>query len=167
MEVIIKPAPVPAKILIDEMMQPYFAELEQFAEIGTNEDGRDEYAFLDNYWSEPESRCPFLIEVDGAVAGFVLVSMHSRLGDAHTRSISEFYISPTYRHSGAGTQAARQTILMFAGKWEVGVLEQNLPARAFWKHVFEIDAVTDLTVHSGIWKGPVYSFRVTRPTAKG
>lgn len=158
MNVVIQPAPVDAKSLIEDMLQPYFAELEQFASIGTNEHGRYEYDYLDAYWSEPGARHPFLVKVDGNIAGFTLVNQYSRLGNPASHSIAEFYVCPEFRWSGVGTEVAAQTFGLFPGSWEVGVLEQNLPARRFWDRVIHGLASGDVQVHNDVWKGPVFSF---------
>lgn len=160
MNVEIEQAPMESKPLIEEMMQDYFAELENYAPIGRNDQGRYEYPYLDDYWIETESRFPFLIRVDGEIAGFALVNTHSHLNVPGVRSMAEFCIAPSARRTGIGRRTAENLFRLFPGKWEVAVLEANVPARRFWRSVISSVAFGDVTEHSGVWQGPVFAFQI-------
>lgn len=164
MHLSIDAAPETSKVIIDEMMQSYFAELEHYSEIGTNTEGRYEYAYLDAYWLETEERYPFLIWLDGSTVGFVLVNRYSRLGNEGSYSVAEFYVAPDARRHSVGTRAAHQVFKRFPGRWEVGVLEQNLPARRFWEHAIRGLVGDTFVEHTNVWKGPVFSFSLDSST---
>lgn len=94
-------------------------------------DGRTEpYPYLDLYWEETE-RQPFLIEVDGAVAGLCLI--RDRDGGW---SIAEFWVRPDQRRSGVGRAAleavAERGRAAGAGHLEAKVHPDNHEALPFW-----------------------------------
>jgi predicted acetyltransferase len=102
-----------------------------FSEI----DGRDlgphgeyGYRYLDHYWTEPD-RHPFLVRVDGHLAGVVLV----RAGDPH--QFGEFFIVRKYRRLGTGRLAASETFRRFPGSWLVHEIAGNDAAALFWRAV--------------------------------
>jgi len=97
-------------------------------------DGRDlgphgeyGYPYLDHYWDPSESRHPFLITVDGEIAGCALV----RAGSPH--EFGEFFIVRKYRRRGVGTSAARSVLALFPGEWLVREIRGNDDAVAFWR----------------------------------
>lgn len=94
-------------------------------------DGRaDPYPYLDAYWTERE-RLPFLIEVDGELAGLCLV----RLRDGGW-SIAEFSVVPGQRRSGVGRAAiealATRARSAGANHLEAKVHPGNRQALPFW-----------------------------------
>lgn len=97
-------------------------------------DGRDlgphgeyGYPYLDHYWIESENRHPFVITVDGKIAGCALV----RAGDPH--EFGEFFIVSKYRRGGVGTAVAHTIFLEFPGAWLVHETPGNDAAVAFWR----------------------------------
>lgn len=101
-----------------------------FSEI----DGRDltvhgeyGYRYLDHYWIEGEDRHPFLVTVDGKIAGLALV----RAGAPH--EFGEFFIVRKYRRGGVGTVAAREIFKQFPGDWLVHEISGNDSAVVFWR----------------------------------
>jgi predicted acetyltransferase len=119
-------------------------------EIG--EDGRFGYATLDAYWGAP-GRYPFLVRVDGKLAGFALVAAQRILdGATPGHLIAEFFILRTYRRRGVGTAAAFQIFDAFPGLWWVGEHAANAPARAFWRAV--IDQYTCGAYREEMWREP-------------
>jgi predicted acetyltransferase len=113
-----------------------------FSEI----DGRDlgphaeyGYRFLDHYWLPGEDRHAFIIRVDGAIGGCVLV----RAGAPHR--FGEFFVVRKYRRSGVGTSVARMVFEMFPGEWLVQEVAGNEAAVAFWRRAIpcEFDEVVD------------------------
>jgi len=104
-------------------------------------DGRFGYPALARYWHD-EGRFPFLVWVEGRLAGFVLVSQGSRIrDDPRVWDMAEFFVLRRYRKRGIGAAVAREVWRRFPGEWEVRVLETNRPARAFWRAT--IGAFTD------------------------
>jgi predicted acetyltransferase len=77
----------------------------------------------------------FLVRVDSALAGFVLVRDGAHFAGEGTRDISEFFILRRHRRRGVGTETARRVFDKFRGKWEVTQLTRNVDAQAFWRRV--------------------------------
>ncbi|UVI33035.1 GNAT family N-acetyltransferase [Paenibacillus spongiae] len=127
------------KILIQRMLELYTHDFTEFLDIDLDENGLYGYPYLDLYWIEP-GRHPFLIQVSGKLAGFVLVRTISSDEDPiHT--IAEFFIVRKYRRQGIGKQAALKIFHLFPGRWRVDQVERNFPAQTFWRSV--ISSFTD------------------------
>ncbi|WP_316047604.1 GNAT family N-acetyltransferase [Planococcus glaciei] len=115
---------------------------------------------MDYYWAVP-GHFPFLIKVDGKLAGFALVReiTSAELQTSSYYKICEFFILRKYRKEGIGKQAAWYLFDLYPGTWEVAELETNLPAQKFWRNV--IAAYTNHH-YSEIWKtdwpGPIQRF---------
>jgi predicted acetyltransferase len=97
-------------------------------------DGRDlsaageyGYPYLDDYWAAGTDRHPFLILAEGRIAGCALV----RAGDPHR--FGEFFVVRKYRRAGVGTQAARDVLTRFPGRWDVHEVAGHDAAVAFWR----------------------------------
>ena len=102
------------------------------------DDGRFGYSTLALYWREP-GRHPFLVWVEGKLAGFVLVKRGSEVsGNDTVWDLAEFFVLRGFRRRGIGTQSAIDVWRRFPGLWEVRVMESNVPARDFWAHVISI-----------------------------
>ena len=90
------------------------------------------YPHFDRYWTEPESRWPYLLRLGSASAGFALV----RLKESDGRfEMAEFFVAPPYRRQGVGTAAARALIACHPGEWRVTQRAANVRAIAFWQRV--------------------------------
>lgn len=113
--------------MIDNLIQLYAHDFSEFQEIELNESGRFEYTPLPLYWTERE-RHPFLIKLDGKLAGFVLVKRETAVWD-----MAEFFVVRGCRRHGIGTIAAQAAWKQFPGPWEVRVMEANQTALAFWE----------------------------------
>jgi predicted acetyltransferase len=111
------------------------------------DDGVYGYRYLDAYWSEPD-RLPYLIRVDGELAGLALVS---RVGPV--LHVSEFLILPKFRRAGIGTEAARQVFAAHRGAWQVRQVANNDQATQFWRRAIpaafteEVDGQGTVTQH--------------------
>src|SRR5262249_37249926 len=112
-------------------------DFSEFMDLKLGTDGRFGYKHLPLYWQEP-NRYPFLIRVNGDLAGFVLVQRGSQIsGDAGVWDMAEFFIVRGHRRLRAGTRAAREVWKKFPGKWEVRVINRNQKAKAFWARAVE------------------------------
>lgn len=146
--------------ILQNLMELYQYDFSEFESEDVNEEGLYGYKYLDNYWTIP-GHFPFLIKVDGKLAGFALVR-EITLVDPHRSSyfkISEFFIMKKYRKEGIGKKTAFYLFDFFSGVWEVAELETNLPAQRFWRKV--ISEYTDnnfLEVQKDIWHGPIQLF---------
>ncbi len=79
------------------------------------------------YWSEADHH-PFLIKVDGRLAGLALVKTVSEVWD-----MAEFFILRAYRRRGIGIKVAHQVWRRFPGRWQVRVMDSNRTALTFWQ----------------------------------
>jgi predicted acetyltransferase len=99
--------------------------------IGAN--GRFGYEPLPLYWSEP-NRHPFLIRVDGKLAGLALVRRGSEIaGNQTIWDMAEFFVLRGCRRRGIGMLAAKEVSRRFPGSWEVRVMQSNVSAILFWE----------------------------------
>lgn len=128
-------APAEQQKTVANLLELYAHDFSEFIDLQLKPNGRFGYPDLSRYWSE-EGRFPFLVTVDGHLAGCVLVARGSRIGaDRWVWDMAEFFIVRRYRKRGIGVAVAHEIWRRFPGPWEVRVLESNLPARAFWRAV--------------------------------
>jgi predicted acetyltransferase len=128
------PATAEQQPTLANLLELYIHDFSEFhhQELGAN--GRFGYKNLSLYWLEPD-RHPFLLRLDGKLAGFVLVKRGSEfLGDEAVWDMAEFFILRAHRRSGVGTAAAHQVWKRFPGQWAVRVMESNHAAHNFWQH---------------------------------
>ncbi len=133
--VTLEPATAAARSIISNLMELYLYEFSAVDGRPIGEDGCYGYATLDAYWSEA-GRYPFLIKVDGRLAGFALV-MEQRILDGHSPGhlIAEFFVLRAYRRRGVGASIAAELFDRFPGPWWVSEHAGNAPALAFWRTV--------------------------------
>ena len=126
------PAAPEQEPVLANLLELYAHDFSEFIDLQLQSDGRFGYPRLSLYWQE-EGRLPFLVKVDGYLAGFVLVSRGSRVrDDPEVWDMAEFFIVRRYRKRGIGAAIAQEIWRRFPGAWEVRVLASNEPARAFW-----------------------------------
>lgn len=119
--------------ILANLLELYAHDFSDFVELELGADGRFGYDSLPLYWQDA-SRYPFLIKVDGQLAGFVLLRKGSQIsGDEDIWDVTEFFIVRGFRRRGVGMKAAHEVWKLFPGKWEVRVIDQNRKAKEFWK----------------------------------
>lgn len=107
-------------------------------------------------------RHPFFVEVDGQLAGFVVVDEASRFG--HTDApldVAEFFVLRRHRRAGVGRAVALAIFSRFRGVWEVRQVRANTAATAFWRRVIRdyTGREPDEQQHDDErWRGPVQRF---------
>jgi predicted acetyltransferase len=121
--------PIEEKSALAAMMQDYIVEMAQFVP-GVR--AGQAYEHFDLYWSEPNSRWPFWLNIDDAKAGFALVRR-----DKESMQIAEFFVARPYRREGIGVAAARRMIARYPGPWCITQRESNTIAIAFWHRVLD------------------------------
>lgn len=132
MDVRVIPAELNAKEIIRQLLEFNAYEFAAFfADAELDEHGRFGYRWLDHYWTEAD-RHPFIIRVDGRIAGMTLVRGTDQL------SIAEFLIMPQYRRRNVGLIAARQVFDLFDGEWSVHQVPGNDRATAFWRRAIPV-----------------------------
>jgi predicted acetyltransferase len=129
------PAAAEQAPVLANLLQLYAYDFSEFLDVGIGEDGKFTYHPLPLYWMEA-GRHPFLIRVDGKLAGFALVKKGSAFsGNENAWDLAEFFVLRGYRRRGIGTVAAHQLWTRFPGSWEVRVMQLNVSAQRFWKQV--------------------------------
>lgn len=123
------------KSALRNLLELYAYDFTEFIPDDVDQHGLYGYKYLDHYWTE-EGRHPFIIYIDGKIAGFVLVRRYyvSNLRD-YVFSIAEFFVMKKYRKQGVGKNVALRMFNLFQGIWEVAEVEENRPARAFWRKI--------------------------------
>lgn len=131
MNVEVLPATLTDKPVLRRLLQLYLYDFTEFVAADLDEHGEYPYRYLDHYWApnEGEERLPYLIRVDGRLAGFALVRRPT--GGAYR--MAEFFVLRMYRRHGVGRIAALHLFRMLGGDWQVAELAANLPAQAFWR----------------------------------
>lgn len=121
--------------IVANLINLYLFEFSDVDGRDIGDDARFQYAALPAYWIE-EGRHPFLIRVDGQLAGFALVA-ERRVFDPGVpgHEMVEFFVLRKYRRRHVGEQAAWQLLDRFPGPWVVPQHHLNLAAHAFWRAV--------------------------------
>jgi predicted acetyltransferase len=141
------PAAPDQEPVVANLLELYSHDFSEFHEIELGADGKFGYISLPLYWREPNRR-PFLIRVDGKLAGFVLAKRGSEVsGDETIWDMAEFFVVRRYRRRGIGTFVAHELWREIPGRWEIRVMESNRSAHLFWAHA--ISAFTGKTIVSG------------------
>jgi predicted acetyltransferase len=97
-----------------------------------DEHGRYDADFWEGCWGG--GKTPYLLRVDGHLAGFAVVAQGSRLtDDPAVWDVAEFFVVRRWRRQGVGTETASVLFRRHPGTWEVRVREGNEAARGFWK----------------------------------
>jgi len=168
----VRPAEAEEEPVLANLLELYTHDFSEIVDLQLKPDGRFGYPRLALYWRE-EGRFPFLVRVDGNLAGFALVSKGSEIsGDPGVWDMAEFFVARGWRKRGIGAAVAHEIWRRFPGPWEVRVLEGNHAARAFWASA--VDAFTRGSAETYIHGTPerrwqVFSFlsrdnRVPRPS---
>jgi predicted acetyltransferase len=132
------PARPEAEAILANLLELYAHDFSEFKDLELGPDGRFGYSNLSLYWSEP-GRHPFLVRVEGKLAGLVLVKRGSEVSDNETVwDVAEFFVLRGYRRRGIGTQIAHEVWRQFPGLWEVRVMESNIVASEFWAHAISM-----------------------------
>ena len=124
--------------ILANLLELYAHDFSEFHDIEIGADRRFGYRHLPLYWSDP-GRHPFLVWVEGKLAGLVLVKRGSEVsGNEAVWDMAEFLVLRGYRSRGIGTQVAHEVWRQFPGPWEVRVMESNVSAQQFWKSAISL-----------------------------
>ena len=137
--------------IVANLIQLYAHDFSEYHHLELDADGRFGYEPLPLYWSEP-NRHPFLVRMDGNLAGFVLVKSNGAVWD-----MAEFFVVRGYRRQGIGTAIAHDIWKRFPGPWTVRVMQKNHSAANFWNRaISEFTGVLPHPVTSERWH--IFSF---------
>jgi predicted acetyltransferase len=129
----VTPATLDDEPIVANLLELYMHDFCEILEGELGDNGRFGYKNLPLYWSE-EGRHPFLIRVDGKLAGFALVKAGSEISEnSAVWDMAEFFIVRGYRRQGVGSAAASEVLDRFPGRWEVRVMDVNYLAQRFWE----------------------------------
>jgi predicted acetyltransferase len=132
------PAAREQESVLANLLELYAHDFSELRRLNLGEDGRFGYEALSLYWTEP-ARYPFLIRMDGSLAGLVLVRRGVGLSGAEgVWDMAEFFIVRGCRRRGVGTQVALEVWWRFPGEWEVRVMRKNDAARRFWAEAISL-----------------------------
>ncbi len=134
MRIEISPVPLAEKPILQALMELYQYDFSVYDDADVDERGRYGYTYLDFYWTEAQRR-PYLVRVEGKLAGFALVRQLSQPGEAPVHSIAEFFVMNKYRRLGVGSRVAQELFDRFPGTWNLEIMPENSPAQAFWRRV--------------------------------
>lgn len=142
------PAAQDQEPILANLLELYAHDLSELHNIELGVDGRYGYRYLPLYWIEPD-RYPFLVKMNGKLAGFVLIKRGSEISDnAMIWDMTEFFIVRRYRRYGIGTHAAHEVWRQFPGLWEIRVMERNHSGHTFWERA--IASFLRKTIHSAL-----------------
>jgi predicted acetyltransferase len=163
MQISLLPTAASDKPALANLMQLYHYDLSEFNDADVDEQGCFHNSRLDGNWTAADHH-PFLIRVDGRLAGFALVDHYSRLHnpfDGH--AVADFFVMRRYRRQGIGRAAAARLFDHFPGHWEVSAYAENVPGNIFWRGVIDRytgGRYTEIWHQTANWRGPVQSFVV-------
>ena len=154
--------------LLAGLMQFYFYDFSEMEPDGsanfefTAEGNFGPDDWLAQYWQE-EGRIPLIIRRGAHPVGFALLNQHSHRDDGHVeRNMAEFFVARKHRRHGVATEAVRQILAAYAGRWEVAVVARNAKALAFWPRAIaaapNVSELVRLEGDGEHWRGPIWSF---------
>jgi predicted acetyltransferase len=119
--------------VLARLLELYAHDLSDVAGLRIGADGKFGYGGLSQYWTDP-GRQPYLVRVDGELAGFVLVQQGSQVtGEPEVWDVAEFFVLRRHRRQGTGVWTAHEVWRRHPGRWEVRVMERNTAALTFWR----------------------------------
>ncbi len=159
MKIEVTPATLDDKPLLQRLLEFYQYDFSEYDDTDLDTHGTYGYPWLDYYWRE-EGRYPFLVRVDGKLAGFVLVNRFTYLASSEW-AIAEFFIMRKYRGQGVGKATAFFVFDKFQGVWEVHQLEKNIPSQHFWHKIiseYTHGQYTETFLEHESSRGPIQQF---------
>jgi predicted acetyltransferase len=151
--------------ILGNLLELYIHDFSELRDFDLGPDGRFGYGPLPLYWSDPD-RHPFLVRIDGKLAGFALVKRGSEVSGSKTVwDMAEFFVIRGYRRRGFGTQVTHELWKRLPGLWEIRVMQSNVPACHFWARAisrFTSEAVDPVTFEKGGEYWELFSFESKR-----
>ncbi len=161
------PATLAQAPILENLLELYAHDFSEFHHIEIGDDGRFGYPPLPLYWSEPD-RHPFLVKMDGKLAGLVLVKRDLAIsGPQAAWDMAEFFIIRGYRRRGIGSEVAHEVWRRFPGLWQIRVMQTNISAQHFWSAAiskFMGETVSPVHIENGGIGWSVFSFESRNAT---
>ncbi|WP_213939418.1 GNAT family N-acetyltransferase [Pseudomonas sp. dw_612] len=147
---------------IENLMQFYVYDFSEWLPLKLGEQGLFNIQPKPGYWQQPATR-PFLIRVDGELAGFVTVDDDIHVADAEF-NIGYFFVSRRFRGQGVAKFVVSALLSRLPGQWQIFHIDANQPARLFWAHVIPALTQGEFTTHQLAVSGyPCTLYRFERP----
>lgn len=162
MEIDVAPASAEDKPAMQRLMQFYLYDFTEFLNLEMDTHGVFHEGILDSYFAGDENRSPYLIKVNGKLAGFILVSDQVVLEESQgAKCIKELFVMRRYRRVGIATAALKNLLDSTPSAWEVRVVARNHPAIHFWEsalHTITAGKFSRRDLNEERWTGPVFTF---------
>ena len=137
MQIVLRRVELDEREVLANLLEKYEYEFSQYNEQDVNKLGLYGCPYLDFYWTD-EDRFPYFIEVDGKLAGFIMVFNYREEGWPETdHQIAEFFVMYKYRRLGVGKQAFFQVLEKHRGRWGLGWHPKNITSAKFWTNVID------------------------------
>ncbi|MBK5417357.1 GNAT family N-acetyltransferase [Pseudomonas sp. TH31] len=150
---------------IENLMQFYMYDFSEWLPLKLGDQGLFNIQPKLDYWRKPATR-PFLIKVDGELAGFVTVDNETHVPGAEF-NIGYFFVSRRFRGQGVAKFVASTLLSRLPGQWQIFHIDANQPARLFWAKVIPALAQENLTTHQQTVDGyPCTFYRFETPNRR-
>lgn len=130
---------------IENLMQFYMYDFSEWLPLKFGAHGFFNIQPKTDYWRKPSTH-PFLIKVDGEIAGFVTIDNDVRF-EGIQYNIGYFFVSRRYRGRGVGKFVVSALLNKFPGQWQIFHIDANQPARSFWAKVIPALTQGEFTRH--------------------
>jgi predicted acetyltransferase len=123
------------KEFIKNIHQYHLHDLSEYNHcLQLNSTGLFDNSFVDSYYCE-DNLIPLKITLENSIIGFIFCSISS--GQKVEYIIQDAFILRSYRNKGLCKLALKQLFNLYPGKYGLGILMKNEPAKLFWKHCLE------------------------------
>lgn len=130
---------------IENLMQFYLYDFSEWLPLKLGDNGFFNIQPKLDYWRQPATR-PFLIKVDGELAGFVTVDDETHIPGAE-HNIGYFFVSRRFRGQGVAKFVVSTLLSRIPGQWQIFHIDANQPARLFWARVVPVLTEGLFTTH--------------------
>lgn len=138
---------------VQNLFQYYIYDMSEYTGWPPYENGTfevdDSVTGLSDYWNKP-NHYPYLILVDGEIAGFSLVRKYPENDEFF--DMGQFFVLRKFKRKGVGEEAFKQSVAKHPGKWITRVLPNNDGAKKFWLKAINSVANTEITVKAELYK---------------
>lgn len=151
---------------IENLLQFYMYDFSEWLPLKLDEHGFFSAQPKPDYWRKPATR-PFLIKVDGELAGFATVDDETHI-DGAEHNIGYFFVSRRFRGQGVAKFVVSTLLSRFPGQWQIFHIDANQPARLFWARVMPELTGGEFTRHQLPVEGypcTFYRFQTSQPSS--
>lgn len=116
------------KSTVANLIQLYLYDMTDEEPFPLERNGLFSYDMLERFWQHP-----YLLFYGEELAGFALVVTGNPVtSNAKPYFLAEFFILRGYRGKGLGTDSFNKIVQYHPGLWEIGAMEKNTQAKAYW-----------------------------------